>query len=76
MKHDAPQSIRPAEQSGMSPQKLAFTVAEFCAATGIGRTSVYEEIAAGRLKTILAAGRRLITRADAERWLEAHRDAA
>ena len=74
MKNDAPQPI--SLQSGVSIQKLAFTVPEFCAATGIGRTSVYEEIAANRLRAIKAAGRRLITRADAERWLNAHRDAA
>lgn len=59
------------ETSGPSNQKLAYTIAEFCAATGIGRTSTYEEIAAGRLKAVKAAGRRLILKKDAETWLEA-----
>lgn len=30
--------------------KLAYTIPEVCAATGLGRTSVYDEINAGRLR--------------------------
>ncbi len=65
-------NVAPLPRQGTA--KLAYTIPEFCSATGVGRTSVYEEIAAGRLIAIKVAGRRLITRADAERWLEAHRD--
>ena len=50
--------------------KLAYTIAEFCMATGVGRSSVYLEIAAGRLKTIKVAGRRLILPQDGEAWLK------
>ena len=59
---------------GSSNKKLSYTIAEFCSATGIGRTSAYEEIAAGRLKAVKAAGRRLILKKDAEAWLEASRN--
>ena len=40
--------------------KLAYSINEACAATGIGRTSLYELISNGQLKAIKAAGRRLI----------------
>lgn len=76
MTRDAPRTLSPAANSGLAPGKLAYTIPEFCAATGVGRTSVYEEIAAGRLKAIKAAGRRLILHQDGEAWLQACRDAA
>jgi excisionase family DNA binding protein len=68
--------IEPDQVPPLGSQKLAYTVPEFCAATGIGRTSVYEEIAAGRLKAIKAAGRRLILHQDGAAWLRSCRDAA
>ena len=58
-----------------SSHKLAYTVAEACAATGLGRTSVYEQINAGHLKSIKAAGRRLILRSDLEAFLASFRHA-
>jgi excisionase family DNA binding protein len=51
------------------PEKLAFTIAEACASIGIGKTSIYELIAEGKLKSIRAAGRRLILRSDLETFL-------
>ena len=42
-------------------RKLAFSIPEFCAAVGIGRSRAYEEIKAGRLR-ILKCGRRLSSR--------------
>lgn len=51
-------------------EKLAYTIPEFCAAVGVGRTSAYLEIAEGRLRSIRAAGRRLILKRDALAWLE------
>jgi excisionase family DNA binding protein len=56
------------------PEKLAFTIAEACAAIGIGKTSIYELIAEGKLKSIQAAGRRLIRRSDLEAFLESCTD--
>jgi excisionase family DNA binding protein len=57
-------------------EKLAYTVPEFCEATGIGKTSLYELINEGKLKAIKAAGRRLILKSDAQAFLASCRDAA
>lgn len=55
--------------------KLAYRINEAATVAGLGRTSIYEEIAAGRLKSVKAAGRRLILKADLEEFLAACRDA-
>jgi hypothetical protein len=34
-----------------TPEKLAFTIAEVCTAIGISKTSIYELIAEGKLKS-------------------------
>jgi len=49
--------------------KVAYTVAEFCAAHGVGKSLVYEEIAAGRLRAKKVGQRRLIPAQDAAAWL-------
>lgn len=51
------------------PEKLSYTISEVCFATGLGRTSIYEAIASGALKSIRACGRRLVLKADLEVWL-------
>jgi excisionase family DNA binding protein len=56
--------------------KLAYTISEFCAAAGLGKTSVYELIKDGQLQSVKAAGRRLILSSDAEAFLQRCRDAA
>lgn len=56
--------------------KISFTVPEACAATGLGRTSLYELITDGKLKAFKAAGRRLILRSDLEAFLASCREAA
>lgn len=68
--------LDPNTYSASASHKLAYTINEFCAATGVGRTSIYEEIAAGRLKAIKAAGRRIILHQDGEAWLRSCRDSA
>jgi excisionase family DNA binding protein len=55
--------------SGLSV-KLSYTIPEVCLATGLGRTSIYEAIAAGSLRSIRACGRRLVRKADLEAWLD------
>jgi excisionase family DNA binding protein len=40
--------------------RISCTVPEACAATGIGRSKLYEEMAAGRLQTTCVGRRRLI----------------
>lgn len=47
---------------------LAFTVNEFCDAHAIGRTRFYREVRAGRLRTLKAGRRTLVSREDAEIW--------
>lgn len=49
----------------------AFTIKRLCAAYGVGRTFVYEEIKAGRLETRRAGTRKVLVRkVDADRWLD------
>ena len=51
----------------MRPDTL--TIDAFCAADGIGRTNAYELIAAGKIKTVKIAGRRLVPTTEADRLL-------
>ena len=51
------------------PEKLSYTVCEVCLATGLGRTSIYDAMARGSLRSIRACGRRLVRKADLEAWL-------
>jgi excisionase family DNA binding protein len=52
-----------------SKEKRAFSIAAFCERYGIGRTSAYEEIAAGRLQAVKAGKRTLIPFDASESWL-------
>jgi excisionase family DNA binding protein len=52
-------------------RKIAYTVAEFAEAYGVGRTLIYVEIKAGRLRSKRAGGRRLILAGDARAWFDA-----
>ncbi|RWL45279.1 MAG: DNA-binding protein [Mesorhizobium sp.] len=49
----------------------AFTVDGFCAAYGVGRSLLYEEIRAGRISVRKAGRRTLIRKEDAQAWLDA-----
>ncbi len=42
------------------PPKLAYSIKEACAASSLGRTSVYAHIAAGRLRAKRIGGRTVI----------------
>jgi excisionase family DNA binding protein len=46
----------------------AFRIEEFCRRFSVGRTTVYEEINAGRLVAKKRGSRVLIGRAEARRW--------
>lgn len=50
--------------------RIALRINEACSALGIGRSSLYELIAAGEIKTSMVAGRRLIPVKELERLLE------
>lgn len=42
------------------PKKLAYSIREACAASSLGRTTIYAHIARGRLRAIKVGGRTLI----------------
>lgn len=49
--------------------KLAYSIPELVVATGIGRTTIYEEIKAGRLVVAKCGTRTIVTEAQARAWL-------
>ncbi|MFN3669562.1 MAG: hypothetical protein ACK4VY_09670 [Brevundimonas sp.] len=49
----------------------ALSVRRFCELHAIGRTTFYEEVKAGRLKTRKVRNRTLVLREDADRWRSA-----
>jgi len=51
-------------------QKLAYTIKEFVALAGVGRSFVYEAIAEGHLKAVKAGRKTLIREEDARAWLD------
>ena len=51
------------------PERLAYRVDEACASIGIGRSSLYNMIRDGRVKSVKIAGRTLILRSEIERLL-------
>lgn len=57
-------------------EKIAFRIDEAVRASGLGRTTIYNEIKAGRLKAVMVAGRRLILRSDLEAYLRNSAEAA
>ena len=50
-------------------ERLAYSIVEFCESTGIGRSTVYEEIKAGRLIARKARGRTIILPTDGKNYL-------
>ena len=52
-------------------KKLAYSIAEVVNLTGVGRSLIYEEIAAGRLRVKKVGRRPLIFDGDLKAWLEA-----
>lgn len=53
--------------------RLAYGINEAVAATSIGRSRLYEEIRAGRLKTFKVGTRTLIASTDLAAWLDSHK---
>ena len=54
-------------------ERMAYSIRRFCELFDVGRSFVYNEIKAKRLRKTKAGGRTLITRGDALRWLEDRR---
>ena len=59
--------MRSVHSTGASDPPLAYQVAHFCKAIGLGKTKFYELVAAGKIKTIVIGGRRLIPAQEAQR---------
>ena len=57
-------------QEGNTGYKAAFTIRQFCDAYGVGRSLVYEELKAGRLRARKAGGRTLVLVEDANAWAQ------
>ena len=51
------------------PEKLAYSILEFCEVAGLKRSTVYEEIKDGRLIARKARGRTIILPTDARNYL-------
>ena len=49
--------------------KMAFRVQEFCDAIGLSRSSFYNLVKAGKLKTVVIGGRRLVPASEIARLL-------
>lgn len=57
-------------------EKQSYRIAEFCLAHGVGRSKVYEEIAAKRLKIIKFGRMTLISKEAAHEWLRLYEEGA
>lgn len=55
---------------------IAYSIDDACRACGIGRSKLYTEIAAGRLKTYKIGRRRLVAPRDLREWLAAYQRTA
>ena len=56
-------------QTNSSLPKVSYSIAEAVAVTGLGRTSLYAEIGAGRLRATKCGRRTLIPAAALDEWL-------
>lgn len=65
-----------ARTNSAQQDKLAYRIADACAALGIGRTSLYELVKTGELKLIKIAGRTLVPRSELERLTRVDRSEA
>ncbi|MFZ2081327.1 MAG: helix-turn-helix domain-containing protein [Xanthobacteraceae bacterium] len=54
----------------MEGEKRAFSIAEFCRRYGVGRTKAYEELRQGRLRARKIGRRTIVTKDDADDWLQ------
>ncbi len=56
--------------------RLAYSVNQAVEATSVGRSLLYEEIRAGKLKTFKVGSRTLIASEDLATWLNSYRSGA
>jgi excisionase family DNA binding protein len=56
--------------TSVAEKPLAYTLRTFCRQVGISRSSTYKLIKAGKLKTVLVSGRRLVPASEALRIVD------
>lgn len=56
------------DSAGVSIERVAISVAEFCATYGVGKSFLYEELKSGRLKARKVGARTLIPTDEARAW--------
>jgi len=56
--------------------RLAYSVNSFCEAVDISRTTFYQLIADGKLKTVKVGNKTLVTADEAQRFIDALKEAA
>ena len=49
--------------------RLSYSVRDFCAAVGIGRSKFYELVSNGKLKTVKIGSKTLVTADEAQRFI-------
>jgi excisionase family DNA binding protein len=64
----------PVDRVEIEDGRLAYGVAEAARLCGVGRSSLFEEIRAGRLKAVKRCGRTLLLREELMVWLRAGYD--
>ena len=55
-------------------ERLAYSIPDALTAVSMGRSFIYEEIKAGRLRTFKVGSRTLIAAADLSAWLDTYRN--
>lgn len=60
MRFNAPLQVTPGKEIVMTFTKIAYSIKEACAASSLGRTTIYSHIAAGRLRVTRIGGRTVI----------------
>jgi hypothetical protein len=59
--------VQSVNSTGADHAPLAYQVAHFCRAVGIGRTKFYQLMASGKIHTVVVGGRRLVPADEARR---------
>lgn len=52
--------------------RAALSIAEAAKSAGLGRSTIYEAISDGKLRSLKVGGRRLVRPGDLNAWLESH----
>ena len=63
------QTSPPPQQSSQNCEPLAVSIREACRITGLSRSTIYKEIASGRIQAVKASKRTLIPLESLRAWL-------